>query len=59
MTAEVHEVRVAGGKRSDAVIFSQPLKPQQVEPQPLRLPASAWTSVTPESELYLVVTEYR
>lgn len=53
--AEIHEVR-AGDKRTDTVIFSQPLKPQQVEPQPLHLPAAAWAKLTPQSELYLVVT---
>jgi len=56
LIAEIHEVRTTSGQRTDAVIFSQPLKAQYLESQPLRLPAEAWTKVTPQSELYLVVS---
>ena len=56
LTAEIHEVRGTGAERTDAVILSQPLKAHHYEAQPLRLPASAWSKLTPQSELYLAVT---
>ena len=46
----------ARAPRTDAVILSQPLKAHHYEAQPLRLPASAWSKLTPQSELYLAVT---
>ena len=56
LTAEIHEVRGDGAQRTDAVVFSQPLKANHVEDQPLRLPAETWAKLTPQSELFLVVT---
>jgi putative zinc finger protein len=55
LKAEIHEVR-GDNKRSDAVILTQPLKSHHLEAQAVRLPAEAWSKLTPESELYLVVT---
>lgn len=53
MVAEVHAVDA-----SDAVIFSQPLDHERRgESHHLRLPASAWAKVKPNSELFLVVAQ--
>jgi hypothetical protein len=56
LTAEIHEVRGEGAQRTDAVIFSQPLKSNHFEEQRLRLPAETWANLTPQSELFLAVT---
>lgn len=52
--AEIHAVDV-----SDAVIFTQPLNNEKAatNQHPIRLPASAWAKVKPNSELFLVVAE--
>jgi hypothetical protein len=43
---------------SDAVVFSQPLDHQRRgDTHALRLPASAWTKLKPETELFLVVAQ--
>lgn len=53
LLAEVHAVDA-----SDAVIFSQALDHERRgESHHLRLPASAWTKVKPNSELFLVVAQ--
>lgn len=56
MFAEVHAV--AAPDATDAVIFRQPLDHERKgDTHPLRLPASAWTQVKPNAELYLVVAQ--
>lgn len=56
LMAEIHEVRKGPGGSTDAVIYSQPLAAQTADKQYMRIPASAWTRVSPQSELYLAVT---
>jgi hypothetical protein len=54
MVAEVHAVGA-----SDAVIFTQPIDSEQAADKrhALRLPASVWTKVKPDAELFLVVAQ--
>lgn len=54
MVAEVHAVGA-----SDAVIFTQALdsERQADKTHTVRLPAAAWTKVTPDAELFLVVAQ--
>ncbi|MBA4062711.1 MAG: hypothetical protein C0501_03215 [Isosphaera sp.] len=42
--------------QTDAVVHSQPIDPGRAREHTVRLPAAAWGKLTPESELYLVVT---
>jgi len=55
LLAEVREVRE---NQTDAVIFSQPLEHDagRGEAHPIRLPVSVWSKLTPQSELFLVVS---
>ncbi|HSQ58790.1 MAG TPA: hypothetical protein VLM40_23925, partial [Gemmata sp.] len=41
--------------QTDAVIYSQPIDYEQHQQHSLRLPASVWTRLTPQSELFLSV----
>ncbi|MCS6864416.1 MAG: zf-HC2 domain-containing protein [Gemmataceae bacterium] len=54
LVAEIHAVDT-----TDAVIYAQPLNLERTGERrhTVRLPASAWTKVKPETELYLVVAQ--
>jgi hypothetical protein len=42
--------------QTDAVVYSQPIDHERRSEHPIRLPASVWGRLTPQSELYFVVT---
>ncbi len=43
--------------QTDAVIYKQQIPHERMREHPLRLPASAWTNLKPNSELFLVMTQ--